>query len=301
MWTQRCALLCLFLFHIAEQAESHGRLASPFRHRRRAETQQSGENFAFSRRCYGARSAFTDPSCNCFGEEEPSGSYSKPTVAIVAGEWKAGTIDAFVLKTIIEEKIGHPTILVTDAAMNKSSAPSWWSEADIKDYNGADSVWPALEKGECTHARTHARTRRQAVSRTVGQTHACTQARACTRANSHIRMFMHTCTSSRACTLTHACTLHPRMHVCEHARVRVWTQACTNARARTRTRSHAQVFSRACAHAHVHVHAYTHARTHACTHVRTHIHMLLRSSIHYNIIRICLLHLACVRFGTYLS
>ena len=72
----------------------------------------------------------------------------QPTIVIVIGSWYTGAIDSFLLKTIIEEEMGLPAVLVSDEGVDRAVAPEAWSDKDIEFYNGHGTVWPSLAKGK---------------------------------------------------------------------------------------------------------------------------------------------------------
>ena len=64
--------------------------------------------------CFEPGSSFAKPECNCFGGVKDAEFDSRPTVKVVSGTWATATISAFLLKVVLEEKIGFPTLLISD-------------------------------------------------------------------------------------------------------------------------------------------------------------------------------------------
>ena len=73
-----------------------------------------GWDFTYAVHCYRANSSFTDPSCNCLSKTKHAAYDTQPTVVVVIGSWLAGAIDAFLLKIVLEQELGYPTVLVSD-------------------------------------------------------------------------------------------------------------------------------------------------------------------------------------------
>jgi hypothetical protein len=83
--------------------------------------------------CFRANSSLGDSSCSCFGQPRLQTSDSKAPVTIVVGGWLGATVDAWMLKFLIEEQLGWPTELIPDSNL--------FSE------RGPDGVWGALKSG----------------------------------------------------------------------------------------------------------------------------------------------------------
>ena len=96
--------------HMPKHAEE-----ARLRHRRKqGEVPDKGWNFTYAVDCYGAGSSFADLSCNCLSKPPHAAYDSRDTIVIVIGSWLAGAINAFLLKTVIEEVFGYPVMLVPD-------------------------------------------------------------------------------------------------------------------------------------------------------------------------------------------
>jgi hypothetical protein len=83
--------------------------------------------------CFRANSSLGDSSCNCFGQPRPQTSDSKAPVTIVVGNWLGATVDAWMLKLLIEEQLGWPTEMIPDA--------------NLYAEEGLGGVWGALKSG----------------------------------------------------------------------------------------------------------------------------------------------------------
>ena len=84
--------------------------------------------------CYRANSSFVDSSCNCFGQ--PPARQPRPqtdSVTVVVGGWLGATVDAWMLKLLIEEQLGWPTELIPDT--------------DLFAMENGLGVWGALKSG----------------------------------------------------------------------------------------------------------------------------------------------------------
>jgi hypothetical protein len=125
--------------------------------------------------CWGARSAFSDPSCNCLGEAPHPKLASRRTITIVVGSWYvykprpsaclrsppfrthrakykqlgtrldgvprlAAAADAFLLKIAIEERLGYPVQLVSDGLLD--------GVGSALNLSGTTSVYSALASGD---------------------------------------------------------------------------------------------------------------------------------------------------------
>jgi hypothetical protein len=98
-----------------------------------ARRQGEEEPEKYTEHCYRANSAFTDPSCNCFGQPRPQATVSQAVVTVVVGGWLSASVDAWLLKLLIEEQLGTPTELIPDAALFAAFNTS--------------GVWRALKSG----------------------------------------------------------------------------------------------------------------------------------------------------------
>jgi hypothetical protein len=68
---------------------------------------RSDWNHTYAVYCYHTNTSFNNPACNCFGEPMPDAMRTtRPTIRILVSSWPAATIDAFLLKIIIEERFG---------------------------------------------------------------------------------------------------------------------------------------------------------------------------------------------------
>jgi hypothetical protein len=83
--------------------------------------------------CFENGSSFVKPECNCFGGPKDSDFDSRPTVKVVLGTWATAALDAFLLKGVIEEKLGFPVLLISDYDPV---------------FNGTESVLEGLARGD---------------------------------------------------------------------------------------------------------------------------------------------------------
>ena len=108
--------------------------------------------------CHGQGSTFVDQSCNCFSNPngKPRGFDMQPSIVVLVGSWYTTAINAFLLRIILEEEMGHPTTLVIDEGVDRKHAPEGWTDEDLLEYNEGQSGarWKALSKGVL--ARLHA-------------------------------------------------------------------------------------------------------------------------------------------------
>ena len=167
-----------FLLCITSHAEPRLRSASSVRPQRRAAEDDLADEWTsiYAMHCYGPNSSFTEPSCNCFGEPKREAYHSRRRAVIIAiGSWLGAAIDAFLLKTVIEEQFGYPTILVSNEEIEESQKgvlhKEGWSDEDIKAHSRAATIFPDLAKGMavcpparppvhaciCVHVRSYAR------------------------------------------------------------------------------------------------------------------------------------------------
>jgi hypothetical protein len=79
----------------------------------------------YATHCYGANTSFNDPSCNCFGKPRPKTVDSLAAVVVVVGGWLGGSVDAWLLKLLIEEQLGRPTELIPDADLFAKEGGVW--------------------------------------------------------------------------------------------------------------------------------------------------------------------------------
>ncbi len=97
-------------------------------HRRKGVEEPSNEQVLH---CFRANSSFGDSSCNCFGLPRPQTTDFKAAVTIVVGGWLGATVDAWILKLLIEEQLGRPTELIPDSDL----------------FAEGQGVWGALKSG----------------------------------------------------------------------------------------------------------------------------------------------------------
>jgi hypothetical protein len=74
--------------------------------------------------CFRAGSSFDSPACNCLGSQKPAELDSRPIVTIVAPSWLGGAVDAWLLKILIEERLGWPVALISDLDSRFDGVPS---------------------------------------------------------------------------------------------------------------------------------------------------------------------------------
>lgn len=148
--------------------------------------------------------------------------------------------------------------------------------------------YPGTHTHTCMHTPASTQVRSQRRAHTCKHTHTCKHMHTCKHTCKHTHVQTHMHMQTRTPMHVHGCT---PMHV--HTRTRrPWTQACSNARARTDNPTHARAAMRwhgraqagACAHPRalpcayglVHACGEAHARAQPCTHTRagtcTHTH-----------------------------
>ena len=102
--------------------------------------------------CFRANSSLGDSSCNCFGpRSQIVGSKAAP-VTVVVGNWLGATVDAWILKLLIEEQLGWPTELIH------------WDDL----FAEGPGVWGALKSGDIL---LYPEVRPTNCSETVGSAH----------------------------------------------------------------------------------------------------------------------------------
>jgi hypothetical protein len=84
--------------------------------------------------CYAANSTVVFDACNCFGVPRHPLYETRPVVVVVVGSWLGAEIDAWLIKTIVEEVLGFPTELVSDGLSDVSSL----------NLTGPEGVWNAM-------------------------------------------------------------------------------------------------------------------------------------------------------------
>jgi hypothetical protein len=122
-------------------------------------TRRSGDSVDYGARCFAANSSFNDPTCNCFGKPRTDDYDLRPIIRVVLGSWCAhtrarvacagavvfapasphrlgGAIDAFLLKIVIEEKLGFGVDIVPDGLSIAS------------ELSGVDDIYTALSAGQ---------------------------------------------------------------------------------------------------------------------------------------------------------
>ena len=124
------------------------------------------DEIAYAAHCWAPNSTFTDPSCNCLGEAAHPKLGSRPTIRVVIGSWYGpppfclgltrmrccGTrssatvprlgaaVDAFLLKIVIEGRLGWPVHLISDGLLEGIQS--------ALNLSGPASVYQALASGE---------------------------------------------------------------------------------------------------------------------------------------------------------
>jgi hypothetical protein len=122
-----------------------------------ANRDRKGDDHTFAVSCWSAGSSWTNKSCTCFPGgfpdlPNPTTSNSNPTIRVLStkkGEWTAAGIDAFLLKIVIEERMGEWRC-APDCPL---TAPSLFSCA----RNAACCWAPVQGEDDDGHTRTHAR------------------------------------------------------------------------------------------------------------------------------------------------
>jgi hypothetical protein len=133
-------------------ARSGTKLGANRTHRRTASVEPRDK---YAEHCYRANSS-NDPSCNCFGQPRPQTTGFQAVVTIVLGDWLGAYVDAWLLKLLIEERLGRPAELIPDSDLF---------------VDGAEGVWKALKSGrammypEVNRARVCSPTGREVVPR----------------------------------------------------------------------------------------------------------------------------------------
>ena len=65
--------------------------------------------------CYDINSSFTKAACNCFGQPMLDGIRTEwPIIRVLVSSWPGAAVNAFLLKIVIEEKLGFPVLLIPD-------------------------------------------------------------------------------------------------------------------------------------------------------------------------------------------
>ena len=121
---------------------------------------------AYAVHCWSPNSTFTDPSCNCLGEAAHPKLGSRPTIRIIVGSWYGppsqllgsrsmgwlwdsflatvtrlgAAVDAFMLKIVIEGRLGWPVHLISDGLLEGI-------ESSLN-LSGVATVFQALASGE---------------------------------------------------------------------------------------------------------------------------------------------------------
>ena len=90
--------------------------------------------------CYPANSSFNVPACNCFGKSPHSEFNARPIIKVVVGSWFGAQVTAFLLKIVIEEELGYPTLLLSDGLVVVPGTSTLLA--------GPADVWARLASGE---------------------------------------------------------------------------------------------------------------------------------------------------------
>jgi hypothetical protein len=140
-------------------APQTAQLAAPARRRGKDE-------MAYAVHCWSPNSTFTDPSCNCLGEAAHPKLGSRPTIRIIVGSWYSppsqllgsrsmgwlwdlflatvtrlgAAVDAFMLKIVIEGRLGWPVHLISDGLLEGIES--------ALNLSGTASIYQALASDE---------------------------------------------------------------------------------------------------------------------------------------------------------